>query len=89
MFFDGISLPGLAKAILSHKIPPNTFYYLDNAEQYRTVHKSEVGGQSIIFKRSNTHPYVRGYDANALYLHSMCGGQYVGKPRTTNAWSAV
>eukprot|EP00794_Sanderia_malayensis_P021227 gene21227-biopygen16262 len=81
MFFDGISLPGLAKAILSHKIPPNTFYYLDNAEQYRTVHKSEVGGQSIIFKRSNTHPYVRGYDANALYLHSMCGGQYVGKPR--------
>eukprot|EP00794_Sanderia_malayensis_P021235 gene21235-biopygen16273 len=81
MFFDSISLPGLAKAILSHKIRPNTFYYLDNAEQYRTVHKSEVGGQSIIFKRSNTHPYVRGYDANALYLHSMCGGQYVGKPR--------
>eukprot|EP00794_Sanderia_malayensis_P008696 gene8696-biopygen6986 len=79
-FRDGISLPGLAKAILSHTIPPNTFYYIDNAELYMRVHKNEVGGQSIIFKRENELPYVKGYDANALYLASMCGGQFVGRP---------
>eukprot|EP00794_Sanderia_malayensis_P016523 gene16523-biopygen12200 len=79
-FRDGISLPGLAKAILSHTIPPNTFHYIDNAELYRRVYKSEVGGQSIIFKRINELPHVKGYDANALYLHSMCEPQYVGRP---------
>eukprot|EP00794_Sanderia_malayensis_P008690 gene8690-biopygen6974 len=79
-FRDGISLPGLAKAILSHTIPPNTFYYIDNAELYMRVHKNEVGGQSIIFKRENELPYVKGYDANALYLASMCGEQFVGRP---------
>eukprot|EP00794_Sanderia_malayensis_P004375 gene4375-biopygen3558 len=80
-FRDGISLPGLAKAILSHTIPPNTFHYIDNAELYMRIYKSEVGGQSIIMKRINELPYVKGYDANALYLHSMCKPQFVGRPR--------
>ena len=70
MFRDGISLPGLAKKILSKHIPPNTMYYLDDPDIFRSIRDSEVGGQSIIFTRSTTeeHPYTIGYDANSLYL---------------------
>ena len=82
MFRDGISLPGLAKQILSKHIPPNTMYYIDDPTIFKSIKDSEVGGQSIIFTRSTTekHPYVIGYDANSLYLHCLGQAHFIKKP---------
>ena len=79
---DGISLPGLAKQILMKHVPHRSLYYIDNPELYSTIRRNEVGGQSIIFTRRNgtQHPYVKGFDANSLYLYCLGEGQYTGQP---------
>ena len=82
MFANGISLPGLAKKILSRYMYKGSMYYLNDMEIINIVKKSEIGGQSIIFTRENSkdHPYIVGYDSNSLYLWCLGEGQYVGKP---------
>ena len=79
---DGISLPGLAKQILMKHVPHRSLYYIDNPELYSTIRRNEVGVQSIIFTRRNgtQHPYVKGFDANSLYLYCLGEGQYTGQP---------
>ena len=79
---DGISLPGLAKQILMKHVPYRSLYYINNPEVYYTIRRNEVGGQSIIFTRKNNpqHPYVKGFDANSLYLYCLGEGQYTGQP---------
>ena len=79
---DGISLPGLAKQILMKHVPHRSLYYIDNPELYSTIRRNEVGGQSIIFTRRNgtQHPYIKGFDANSLYLYCLGEGQYTGQP---------
>ena len=78
---DGISLPGLAKQILRNYVDYKTLYHIDNPFVYHTIHESKVGGQSIIFTRRNDedHPYIKGFDANSLYLHCLGEGQFTGK----------
>ncbi|XP_065055574.1 uncharacterized protein LOC135684098 [Rhopilema esculentum] len=82
MFANGISLPGLAKKILSRYMYKGSMYYLNDMEIINIVKQSEVGGQSIIFTRENSkkHPYIVGYDSNSLYLWCLGEGQFVGKP---------
>ena len=78
---DGISLPGLVKQILRSYVDYKTLYHIDNPFVYHTIHKSEVGGQSIIFTRKNDddHPFIKGFDANSLYLHCLGERQFTGK----------
>ena len=78
---DGISLPGLAKQILRSYVDYKTLYYIDNPFVYHTIHESEVGEQSIIFTRKNDddQPYIKGFDANSLYLHCLGEDQFTGK----------
>ena len=82
MYRDAISLPGVAKHILSKYIAGDEMYYIDNSSLYNRIRYSEVGGQSIVFTRRNNedYPYVKGYDANSLYLHCLGEGQFVGRP---------
>ena len=82
MVRDAISLPGLAKHILLSHVPPRTLHYIDNPFVYNKIRRNEVGGQSIIFTRRNdaAHPYVKGYDANSLYLYCLGEPQFVGSP---------
>ena len=89
MLRDAISLPGVAKHILSSYIQSETLYYIENKQLYDGIHMSEVGGQSIVFTRQNTDkfPYVHGYDANSLYLYCLGEGQYCGKPITYTQYS--
>ena len=79
---DAISLPGLAKQILMKHVPHRSLYYIDDPSVYSTIKRNEVGGQSIIFTRKNgpEHPYVKGFDANSLYLYCLGEGQFTGKP---------
>ena len=79
---DGISLPGLAKQILMKHVPHRSLYYIDNPELYSTIRQNEVGGQSIIVTRrhGSQHPYIKGFDANSLYLYCLGEGQYTGQP---------
>ena len=44
MFANGISLPGLAKKILSRYMYKGSMYYLNDMEIINIVKKSEVGG---------------------------------------------
>jgi len=89
MLRDAISLPGVAKHILSSYIQSETLYYIENKQLYDGIHMSEVGGQSIVFTRQNTDkfPYVHGYDANSLYLYCLGEGQYCGEPITYTQYS--
>ena len=82
MVRDGISLPGLAKHILLSYVPARTLHYISSPYIYEEIRRNEVGGQSIIFTRRNDddHPYVKGFDANSLYLYCLGEGQFVGKP---------
>ena len=83
MVRDAISLPGLAKQILLKHVPHRSLYYIDSPFVYSTIRRNEVGGQSIIFTRKNDperHPYIKGFDANSLYLYCLGEGQYTGKP---------
>ena len=79
---DAISLPGLAKQILMKHVPHRSLYYIDDPSVYSTIKRNEVGGQSIIFTRKNgpEHLYVKGFDANSLYLSCLGEGQFTGKP---------
>ena len=79
---DAISLPGLAKQILMKHVPHRSLYYIDDPAVFTTIKRNEVGGQSIIFTRKNgpEHPYVKGFDANSLYLYCLGEGQFTGKP---------
>ena len=79
---DAISFPGLAKQILLKHVPHRSLYYIDDPFVYSTIKRSEVGGQSIIFTRKNgpEHPFVKGFDANSLYLYCLGEGQFTGKP---------
>ena len=79
---DAISLPGLAKQILRQHIPHRSLYYIDDPSIYSLIKDNEVGGQSIIFTRKNDedHPYVKGFDANSLYLYCLGEGQFTGRP---------
>ena len=79
---DAISLPGLAKKILYKHIRPKSLYHIDDPFVYSTIQSSEVGGQSIIFTRKNSedHPYIKGFDANSLYLYCLGEGHYTGRP---------
>ena len=81
---DGISLPGIAKQSLMKHVPHRPLYYIDNPEIYSTIRRNEVGGQLIIFIRKNSpqHPYIKGFDANSLYLYCLGEGQYTGQPIT-------
>ena len=86
---DAISLPGLAKQILMKHVPHRSLYYIDDPSVYSTIKRNEVGGQSIIFTRKNgpEHPYVKGFDANSLYLYCLGEGQFTGKPIIYDALS--
>ncbi len=44
---------------------------------YREV---KFGGQSNIFKQRNTLPYIKGYDANSLYLYCLNEDHFIGPP---------
>ena len=81
MVRDAISLPGLAKHILSY-VPARMLHYISNPYIYEEIRCNEVGGQSIIFTRRNDedHPYVKGFNANSLYLYCLGEGQFVGQP---------
>ena len=78
---DAISLRGLAKRILHKHIRPKALYHIDDPYIYSTIHSSEVGGQSIIYTRKNSkeHPYIKGFDANSLYLYCLTEGQFTGR----------
>ena len=82
MVRDGISLPGLAKHILLSYVLARTLHYISSPYIYEEICRNEVGGQSIIFTRRNDddHPFVKGYDANSLYLYCLGEGQFVGSP---------
>ena len=81
MMRDGISLPVLAKQMLRSYVGYTSLYHIDSSFVYHTIHKSEVGGQSIIFTRQNDeqHPYIKGFDANCLYLYCLGEGQFTGR----------
>ena len=78
---DAISLPGLAKQILMKHLPHRSLYYIDDPSVYSMIKQNEVGGQSIIFTRKNGPklPYLKGFDANSLYLYCLGEGQFTGK----------
>ena len=82
MVNDAISLPGLAKHILMSYVPLRTLQYIAHPYSYEEIRRNEVGAQSIIFTRRNDakHPYVKGFDANFLYLCCLGEGQFVGHP---------
>ena len=86
---DAISLPWLAKQILMKHVPHRSLYYIDDPSVFSTIKRNEVGGQSIIFTRKNgpEHPYVKGFDANSLYLYCLGEGQFTGKPIIYDALS--
>ena len=86
---DAISLPGLAKQIWMKHVPHRLLYYIDVPSVYSTIKRNEVGGQSIIFTKNNgpKHPYVKGFDANSLYLYCLGEGQFTGKPIIYDALS--
>ena len=63
-------------------VPHRLLYYINDPSVYSTIKQNEVGGHSIIFMKKNgpTHPYVKAFDANSLYLYCLGEGQFTGMP---------
>ena len=60
MYRDAISLPRVAKHVLSKYIGRDEMYFIGKSSLYNRIRYSEVGGQSIVFTRRNNDDGVAG-----------------------------